>query len=331
MAFSATVLDTQEAFAVLPGETLLAAATRSGVKLPHACTLGGCGTSRVKLAEGRVSYDGLPLALSREEAQQGYALACQAHAESDVLIDVPRVDFAEPMRQVALVTDITPLCDDVTHLRLVLPDLAALSFRPGQHMNITLPDGSHRSFSMASAPNGNEVDFHIRRIRGGRFTGTLLDEMQPGDTVDVEIPLGTFRYHEEDYREILMVATGTGISPLKCILESLMDYPDCPPVSLYWGGRRAENLYLDAQIRSWTGRLYEFRYQPVLSCADAAWPGHRGHVQEAVRRDIPDLSQHSVYLCGSPAMIHDAKEVFLGMGASVDHIYADGFNFQHSA
>lgn len=331
MAFTARVRDSQEAFDVRPGETLLAAATRCGVKLPHACTLGGCGSCRVKVAEGRVRYEGLPLALSREEAAQGYALACQALAETDVVIDVPRVDFVEPMRQLAMVTDVAPLCDDVTRLQMVLPDLAALSYRPGQHMNLALPDGTHRSFSMASPPNANEVDFHIRRIRGGRFTEKMLAEMQPGDMVDVEIPLGTFRYHEEDYREILMVATGTGISPLKSILESLMDDPDCPPISLYWGGRRIENLYLDGEIRSWGERLYEFKYQPVLSCPDAAWSGHRGHVQEAVKRDVPDLSQHSIYLCGSPAMIHDAKEVFLGMGASVEHIYADGFNFQHTA
>jgi CDP-4-dehydro-6-deoxyglucose reductase len=195
-------------------------------------------------------------------------------------------------------------------------------------MNLHLPDGTHRSFSMASPPQANEVDFHIRRIPGGRFTEKVLGELQPGDVLDVEIPLGTFRYHEEDYREILMVATGTGISPLKSILHALMDDPDCPPVSLYWGGRTPESLYLHDEIPAWGERLYEFRYRPVLSRADAGWTGHVGHVQDAVARDIPDLSEHSIYLCGSPAMIHDAKAAFLARGASVDHIYADGFNFQ---
>ena len=331
MGFRVQVLDPPEAFDVEPGESLLAAALRCDVKLPHACTLGGCGTCRVKVAEGRVRYDDFPLALSREEAEQGYALACQARAESDLVIDVPRVEFAEPTRQMAMVTGIAPFCGDVTHLQLVLPDLASIAYRPGQHMNLWLPDGTHRSFSMASPPNGNAVDFHIRRIPGGRFTGQALAQIQPGDMMDVEIPLGTFRYHDEDYREILMVATGTGISPLKSILQALMDDPDCPPVSLYWGGRHGPDLYLDDEIRSWGDRLYEFRYHPVLSRADGGWSGHRGHVQEAVKRDIADLSQHSIYLCGSPTMIHDAKESFLAMGASVDHIYADGFNFQHGS
>lgn len=329
MAFRVQVQDSPDSFAVEAGESLLAGALRCNVKLPHACTLGGCGTCRVKVAEGRVRYDEMPMALSPEEAQQGYALACQARAETDLVISVPRIELAEPTRQAALVTDVAPFCDDVVHLQLVLPDMASIAYRPGQHMNIVLPDGTTRSFSMASPPRGNEIDFHVRRIRGGRFTEKLLGELQPGDLLDVEIPLGTFRYHDEDYREILMVATGTGISPLKSILEALMDDPDCPPVSLYWGGRRPANLYLDEEIRSWGERLYEFRYHPVLSVPDGSWTGHRGHVQDAVKRDIADLSGHSIYLCGSPAMIHDAKEAFLRMGASVDHIYADGFNFQH--
>jgi CDP-4-dehydro-6-deoxyglucose reductase len=61
------------------------------------------------------------------------------------------------------------------------------------------------------------------------------------------------------------------------MLESLLDDPDCPPVSLYWGQRQAEELYLDAELRSWSERLYEFRYVPVLSRAGAGWPGRRGH------------------------------------------------------
>jgi CDP-4-dehydro-6-deoxyglucose reductase len=195
-------------------------------------------------------------------------------------------------------------------------------------MNVHLEDGSHRSFSMASAPNGNLADFHVRRIPGGRFTEGHLAQLQPGDMLDVELPLGTFRFHEEDYRSIVMVATGTGLSPIKCILESLMDDPECPPVWLYWGMRSEADLYLHDEIAQWASRLYEFQYVPVLSRPGASWQGRRGYVQDAVLQDHPDMSEHSVYLCGSPRMISDAKKAFLDQGASVDHIYVDGFNFQ---
>lgn len=325
------VEDTLESFDVAPGETVLAAALRAKVKLPHECTLGGCGTCRIGVVTGSVLYDDWPMALSQAEAEQGYALACQARPASDLVISVPRVALTEPSRQEALITDIAPYGRDVIHLSLALPNLDGFEYRPGQHMNVLLADGSHRSFSMASPPNGNVADFHVRRIAGGRFTDGLLPRMQPGDMLDVELPHGTFRYHEEDYRSLVMVATGTGLSPIKCILESLMDDPDCPPVWLYWGMRTEDDLYLHDEIAQWGSRLYEFRYVPVLSRSSSSWQGGRGYVQDAVLADHADMSEHSIYLCGSPTMISDAKKAFLARGASVDHIYVDGFNFQSRA
>jgi CDP-4-dehydro-6-deoxyglucose reductase len=311
-----------------PGETVLAAATRAGVRLPHSCTLGNCGTCRVRLLEGSVSYDAQPLALAPEEAARGFALACQARPMTDLAIAVERAPVAEPSRQVALVTDVSPLAEGVTHLSIVLPELDPFVFLPGQHMNVLLEDGKTRSFSMASPPDGNAADFHVRRIPGGRFTGDLAARLQPGDALEVELPLGSFRYHAEDYRALAMVATGTGIAPIKAMLEALLDDADCPPVSLYWGARTEADLYLADTIAGWEGRLYDFRFVPVLSQAGDAWQGRRGHVQRAVLEDHPDLSEHAIYLCGSPAMIGEAKAAFLPRGASPDHLYTEGFSFQ---
>jgi CDP-4-dehydro-6-deoxyglucose reductase len=201
---------------------------------------------------------------------------------------------------------------------------------PGQHMNILLDDGGARSFSMASVRGpGNAVDFHVRQIPGGRFTSQALPRLAPGDRLAVEAPLGEFRLQNDDYRQLLFVATGTGIAPIKCMLESLLDDPDCPPVSLYWGMRNEADLYLAGEIAGWGDRLYEFNFVPVLSRAGDAWSGRRGHVQDAVAQDFGDLSDHSIYLCGSPSMIADAKRRFAALSASLDHIHADGFSFHH--
>ena len=332
MTHRVVIQQTAQSFDVDAGESVLQAALRQDVQLAHECTFGGCGTCRVKLVEGAVEYQEFPMALSPEEAQQGYALMCQARPQSDLVISAaPALEgIFQPQRCKALVRDIRRLCTDVANLQLALPDLPAFDYLPGQYMNIHLADGTHRSFSMASGPKAGVVDFHVRRIPGGRFTERHLDTIAPGDALDVELPLGTFRYHSEDYRPILMVATGTGVAPIKSMLESLMDDPDCPPVWLYWGMRREADLYLDAQIRGWTGRLYEFQYVPVLSRPSDQWQGRRGHVQHAVLQDLPDLSEHSIYLCGSPTMINDAKQEFLAHGADMEHIYTDGFSFQHA-
>ena len=331
MAYRVHIMQTAESFEVDAGESVLEAAMRQQVKLAHECTFGGCGTCRIKLLEGSVGYDEFPLALTLEQERQGYALACQARPRSDLVISVAAAleGVSAAQRCSAIVQEVRSLSADVANLRLELPDWPALAYLPGQYMNVHLGDGTHRSFSMASVPAAGRVDFHIRRIAGGRFTEAQLETLRPGDVLDVELPLGAFRFHSEDYRPILMVATGTGLAPIKSMLEALMDDPDCPPVSLYWGMREQAGLYLDAEIGGWSDRLYEFSYVPVLSRASVQWQGKRGHVQEAVIADIPDLSEHSIYLCGSPAMIRDARQLFLAHGADPDHIYTDAFSFQH--
>lgn len=333
MGYRVVVLQTSESFEVNANESVLEAALRQEVKLAHECTFGGCGTCRMKIVEGSVGYEEFPMALTPEEAQQGYALACQARPQCDLVISVePALEsICEPQRCTALVKELRWFTPEVANLQLELPDLSSFKYLPGQYMNVHLGDGTHRSFSMASLPNACRVDFHVRRIPGGRFTDSHLEKLASGHVLDVELPLGTFRYHSEDYRPIVMVATGTGLAPIKSMLESLMDDPDCPPVSLYWGMRSEAGLYLDQEIRHWAPRLYEFQYVPVLSRASGQWQGKRGHVQAAVLADIGDLSEHSIYMCGSPAMINDAKQAFLAHGADLEHIYTDGFSFQHAS
>lgn len=327
VAFRVAVLHTGTYFEAAEDETVLAAAQRANIALPHDCTLGGCGTCRMKILEGSVRYVDWPLALTPEEAGEGYALACQAQAESDLLIAPAQSapSLSAPLRHTAVVESIRALSPLVTHLSLTVPEVDSIEYCPGQYLNIIMADGSTRSFSMASKPNGGGVDLHVRRLEGGAFTDLALQRLRSGDTFEIELPAGSFRYNDADFRPLLMVATGTGLAPIKAILESLMDYPDCPPVSLYWGGRTRTDLYLHEEISAWRDRLNEFRYVPVLSRADAAWDGCRGYVQSAVLSDFCDLSEFAIYLCGSPDMILAAKQNFIAHGASLDHIYSEGF------
>ena len=333
MNYRVTWIEADRSFDASPDETVLDAAQRAGVRLPSECTFGGCGTCRVKLLDGGVRYDEPPLALSPEEVAEGYALMCQARATADLRIstDRPLPSPAAPERRRASVVAADPLCHDVHRLVLALDGETPLAFRPGQYLNVLLGDAGARSFSMASLPGGATVELHIRRIDGGYFTGPLLDALRPGDGLDVELPLGGFGYHDEDYRPIVMAATGTGIAPLRSMLASLLPSGDGPPVALYWGGRTRADLYLHDEFAAWAARYDTFSYTPVLSRADDAWGGARGYVQHAVLADHEDLSEHALYLCGSPRMIADAKRAFAGQGASVRYVYSDSFTFQHAA
>ena len=331
MSYHVHIQETDERFSVNGDESILDASFRAGIKMAHECQFGGCGTCRIKVLDGAIRYEEFPMGLSEEEDAQGYALACQARPLSNLVISSAKKqpDFAPPSLIEARIHAIGALSADVIHLRLELPRDQPVTYVPGQYMNIVLDDGSSRSFSMDCASAKDQVvEFHVRRIAGGHFTERLLPTLQAGAPLSVEIPHGVFCYHEEDWRPLIMVATGTGIAPIKAVLESLLDRDDCPPVSLYWGMRTEEELYIRETIESWKGRLYEFDFVPVLSRAAPNWSGRRGHVQHAVAEDFEDLSEHAIYLCGSPDMIVEAKSLFARQGASIDHIYSDSFTFQ---
>ena len=317
-----------DSFTANADESLLEAAERAGLPLAHDCRMGGCGSCRIKLLDGQVAYAEQPFALSSEEEAQGYALACQARACGDLLIapgnglDLPPTQCVE-----AVIQSVQAVCAQVLHLVLETPE--PVPYLPGQYMNVVLPDGSTRSFSMANANGGRRLEFHVKRVPGGRFTELALQQARPGERLQLQLPLGSFCLRRQDYRPLLMVATGTGIAPIRAILESLLDDADCPPVWLYWGMRSQDDLWLAEELESWRERLYEFEFVPVLSRAGTEWQGRRGHVQEAVAQDFDDLSEHAIYLCGAPEMVRQAKDIFLARGASAAHLYADSFNYAH--
>ena len=327
-----TLFGTDLSFEVEPGESILYAALRANIHLAHDCKSGTCATCRFRLLEGAVAYEEPPMGLMPEEEAEGYALACQGRPLCDIVAEAevrPSL-LAEPERCTAIVRKVTPLSHDVTHLVLEVPEVAASTYRPGQYINLDVGGGKVRSYSMASPPNGETVDFHIKRVPGGHFTSSRLPSLTPGAELEVELPHGMFFLRDEDFRPLLMLATGTGLAPIKSILQSLHDDPDGPPVTLYWGARTEADLYFDRELRSWADRLPDFRYVPVLSQPPAGSSYRTGHVQEAAAEDIEDFSEYGIYLCGSPPMVSAAKRLFIARGASINHIYADSFLFQHN-
>ncbi|WP_454007401.1 2Fe-2S iron-sulfur cluster-binding protein [Alcaligenes sp. Marseille-Q7550] len=336
MAHRVDIKETGEQFWVEPQESILQAARRQGVRIHSDCEFGGCGTCRIQVTRGQVCYeDGcLPMSIADEEHEQGHAAACQARLTGDIEISLAsHMDVLPQAQQLtARVHSVERACQGIWRLVLQLPADVAVDFRPGQYLNILFEDGRARSFSMANADaRSGRLELHVREVEGGRFTQARLPGLQAGEELRLELPLGLFYWRERDWRPMVMVATGTGIAPIKAILESLLDNDDCPPVSLYWGMNRPEDLYLAQEIESWADRLCEFRFVPVLSHADEHWDGARGYVQHQVCRDVPDLSEHAIYLCGSPVMIEQARALFKEHGADEQFMYADAFNFQADA
>ncbi len=312
------------------GETLLEAGLRHGLALPFECRSGGCGKCRCTVLHGGVEHGAFqPSALSDAERAQGQALMCCATALSDLEIEVDGLsDHGLTAKEhTARVDRIELLAPDVMRLILVQPRGEAIHFNAGQYINILLDDGQRRAFSFANPPQvQGHIELHVRLIPGGRFTGHVFTQMQRGDVLRFEGPLGDFTLRESA-KPILFVAGATGFAPVKSIVEDAFARGLARPMCLYWGVRKRKDLYALDLAEEWQRRHANFSFVPVLSEPDAAdaWTGRTGLVHEAMLQDHPDLREHEVYVCGSVKMVEAAVPAFLTQGLNEGLCFTDSF------
>jgi len=318
MTHQVTIRNTGHRFPAREGESILQAALNAGLVLPYGCRDGACGSCKGKLLEGGIDYGRYSgKALSLEERERGFALFCQAKPLSDVVIEAREVRKAGdiPVRKLpARVQKLERAADDAVIVYLKLPANERLMFIPGQYIDILLKDGTRRSFSMANAPHDDEfVQLHVRHVPGGAFTDHVFTTMKERDILRFEGPFGTFFLREESAKPIVFVASGTGLAPIKAVIEAAKKKGVPRPMTLYWGARRPKDLYLNALAERWAAEHPRFKYVPVISDAlpEDKWSGRTGFVHRAVMEDLPDLSGHQVYACGVPIMVDSARRDFI--------------------
>lgn len=316
---------------VRSGETLLDAGLRNGLDLPYECRNGGCGKCLCTVLHGEFDHGPYqPSALPDAARARGQALMCCATALSDLVIEV-EADALGALKAVreysARVDRIERLAPEVIRLMLSLPDGESIEFKAGQYVNIILDDGQRRAFSFANPPHtGGQIELHVRRIPGGRFTGAVFSTLKVGDTIRFEGPFGQFTLSNSTH-PILFVAGATGFAPIKSIVEDAFARGLKRPMWLYWGVRKRDDLYAFELAERWQREHADFRFVPVLSDADPSdgWTGRTGLVHEAMLADFPDLRNHEVYVCGSVKMVEAAVPAFIEQGLGEGFCFTDAF------
>jgi len=320
-------------FEAQPDESLLAAGIRQGIGLPYGCKDGACGSCKCKLVSGQVAHSNFQRkALSEEEEAQGLVLTCSARALSDVTLESRQVTPAGALPVKKMPTRVNSLArktEDVMVMQLQLPANDTFTYRAGQYVEFILRDGARRSYSMANAPsNGPGVELHIRHMPGGRFTDLVFGSMKEKDILRIEGPMGSFFLREDSEKPMVFLASGTGFAPLKALLEHMQHCGMTRPVTLYWGGRRPADLYMDDWVLAQCTRMPNLRYVPVVSDAlsEDNWQRRTGFVHRAVLEDFPDLSGYQVYACGAPIVVDSAKRDFSALaGLPDEEFFADAF------
>ncbi|MHC1480139.1 FAD-binding oxidoreductase [Frateuria aurantia] len=329
--YTVTIQATGHHFQVDAGESILAAAERCGIRLGSDPARGVparlmAGVCRHQGEPGRIDADG-PVRQPLIELRQ--AVPC-----SDLVIAAEDVDEAGelvPRRLQVEVAAKDELAPDVTGLYLrPVPGQAPLRWLPGQYLEFILEDGRRRPFSIAGGPRLDHlIELHIRHVAGGGFTQWVHTGLEPGDTLTIEAPRGTFVPREDSDRPIIFVAGGTGFAPVKALIEYFLHRGSRRPMQLYWGARSEADLYQRDLVQAWCASAPSLGFQPCISDpAQAALAGLRPDlVHEAVLDDHPDLSGHDIYMSGPPPLIDAGRRLFPEAGLPPERLYYDTFDY----
>ena len=330
MSYQLTLEPLGATIEVEDGQTLLDAALRQGIYIPHACGHGLCGTCKVQVTDGEFDHGPAnPFALMEMERDDGMALACCATLLSDATIEADLEDEPDaqitPVRDfaatVARMVQLTPTIKAL-HLQLDTP----IHYQAGQYVQVQIPGvDASRAFSIANAPgpdgSSSEIELNVRLVPGGAGTTWLHGQLKEGDPVALTGPYGRFFVRRSANLPMVFMAGGSGLSSPRAMILELLASGCTQPITLVYGQRCASELYYDAEFRALAEKHPNFRYVPALSEVDAvaevaevaegagagegtSWSGARGHVHEAAQAHFGgSFAGHKAYLCGPPPMI----------------------------
>lgn len=314
-----------KSFEQLDAESILSSANKSGINFEYSCKTGRCSTCKCKLISGKTDTYRDELGLSQEEKDAGYILSCVRYATEDIEIeinDLGNIKMPKPVTVPCKINKIVKATSDIVILTLRIPPNSDFDYIPGQYIDMIGPSGIKRSYSIANHNNNQVLELHIKEIKNGIFSDYWFNKANPDDLLRLNGPHGTFFLRDSD-KGIIFLATGTGIAPVKAMLENIqsIDSYNDKSIILLWGVREEKDFYIDSINISHKN----FKFIPVLSQPSDEWKGEVGYVQDILLNENLDLSEYMVYACGSEKMISDSQKLFLEMGLDENCFLSDAF------
>ena len=329
MTYRVTIRGMDAEIDVGAGETILDAALRSGLPFPFGCQSGNCGACKCALVMGGVELAPYSeFALEEGERLQGMILGCRAMPLDDCTVALLETEELEvhPARDLdCRVVALDDLTHDIKRLRLEILSGGPLVFSAGQFASLRFPGLPARDYSMANRPDEALLEFHIRLVAGGAVTPFVRERLKIGDRLRVAAPMGTSSWRRRHAGPILAVAGGSGLAPIKSIVETALASGVRQPIRLYVGARAERDLYLLDHFAALGARHANLSVIPVLSEPDAPTSRRIGFVSDALAADLADLDGWKAYLAGPPPMVESAVEALVARGMRRDDCHADAF------
>ncbi|MFO0706391.1 MAG: FAD-binding oxidoreductase [Nitrospira sp.] len=219
----------------------------------------------------------------------------------------------------AQVESLTNLTHDVRQLELRLSDPPSIDFKAGQFVSFELPNPETgrlvtRAYSIASSPSRAGIITLLFNLVSGGPGSNFLYSLKVGDQTKFKGPAGHFTLHDDPGRELLFVATGTGIAPLRSMLLANAERVEPRPATLIWGLRSQRDLYYQEELAALAARQPALTAIVTLSRPEPGWQGETGRVQRLVDERVASVSNLAVYLCGNGGMIGDVIAVLQKKG-----------------
>ena len=306
--------------------TIFDAAKKAGIFLNHSCLSARCSSCIAKVISGETKNREEEFILSTKEKKENFVLSCNAKPLTNLNLDMEDLGgiiLYDKKIIPSKINHIEKLNDDVLKVVLRLPPNSNFNYNSGQYVNI-IKGNLVRSYSIAnSSDHKNQLEFFIKKYQNGLMSKYLFEDARINDLLRIEGPIGTFFLRDSEFENIIFLATGTGIAPIRSILQEVEKSPLDYLNKIFWvvvGARYKDDLLWEPKFDK-----VNINYIPVLSRQENDWNGEKGYVQDIVLTQKIDLGNAQVYACGSNDMINSAKELLLKNNLNENNFFSDAF------
>lgn len=328
------VINGEKEITVEGGRPLLTTLKEQQIFIPSACGgRGSCGMCKVKVLDGAGDAQATELPwLNAQERKDRVRLSCQVKVKKPMRIEIPPELFKVRQYRTKVVS-LRDLTYDIKEVVLQLPQGETFDFKAGQFVQFEVPpyeltdEPVYRAYSVASSPSVKDhVELEIRLVPNGLCTTYVHQYLKVGDAVTLNGPYGEF-FLNESGREMICVAGGSGMAPMKSILARLSEQGSTRRIRYYFGARTTRDLFLMDEMGALEKTLPNFKFIPALSAPepDGGWSGEVGRITEVMDRQVASVENAEAYLCGSPGLIDASVAVLRKKGMPPERIFYDNF------
>lgn len=329
------LINEQKDLIVKGGNPLLFSLMDEGIFIPSACGgKGTCAYCKVKVLEGGGPV--LPTEtpyLSPDEIKEHVRLSCQVKVKSDLRMEIPEELFLikEFKVKVEKIENLTP---DIKGIRLsiLLPE-EGIVFKPGQYIQLQVPkyeltkEPEYRAYSIASSAEDHQnLELVITKVPGGAVSTYVHDYMKVGEELFINGPYGDF-YLRASERDILLIATGSGLAPIKSMLDQMEREQIQRKTTFFFGARTRRDLYYVEQLKGLEEKIPNYTFVPTLSrpIEQDEWEGEKGRVTDLIEKYVPENAPLEAYICGAPAMVESCEQLLKKKGIPEELLFYDKF------